>query len=213
MLDIRPDQPMAGSQVSIPESTSDTVVGTAEPERVDAGYVRKLMDKIEAHDFVIEKAEQQLKYAKEAKRKLVEEIIPEAMDEVGMGEMKTTEGDLLFIDEKTRCSIKAKQKFSAYQWLDDNGHGKMIKRVLIVDLGADSTETDEKCREAIQTDFLKNEEEGAPPAPDMKTDRKVEPSTLTSFADKELKAGRELPEEFFSVYIQRIAKVKAAKKD
>lgn len=209
MLDVRPDQPLAGSGVSIPESTESTETGKAEPEKVDAAYVYKLIGQIESCDHDIEIADEQLKIAKEARRKLVEDVIPEVMDEVGMEEMKTREGDLLFIDAKTRCSIKAKKKLDALKWLDENGHGKMIKRQLVVDLGNDSIDVDKQCRGAINTQFLNKEN----PVPDMKTEKKVEPSTLTKFADGEMKAGRELPEDFFSVFTQRTAKVKVAKRD
>lgn len=78
-------------------------------------------------------------------------------------------------------------------------------RDILAELGA----TPEECDAAAAQIF----DEAYNPDVDLKVDTKVEPSTLTKLCRQELAAGRSLPEDIFSTYTARQAKIEVKEPD
>lgn len=88
-----------------------------------ASLARALVDA----DAAVEDADQALKDAKERARVLREETIPSAMQELGLEELKLATGQKLSVKQEVYASIPAANKQAAFQWLNDNGFGGLIK--------------------------------------------------------------------------------------
>lgn len=75
----------------------------------------------------VEIALRNLDIAKEHLRLIREETIPFAMQELGLTEMKLTDGRKLSVKQDVYASIPVSSKSEAYMWLDTNGFGGLIK--------------------------------------------------------------------------------------
>ena len=87
------------------------------------GLVEAMLDA----DTEVEIATRNLEIAKEHLRLIREETIPSAMQELGLTELKLTDGRKLSVKQDVYASIPANEKREAYSWLDRNGFGGLIK--------------------------------------------------------------------------------------
>jgi hypothetical protein len=87
------------------------------------------------------------------------------------------------------------------QWLDDHGHGGIIKRNITVGFNRDQ-EGDASVLQDELSDRFEN----------VKADRKVEPSTLRAFIADQLEAGAAVPLDLFGAWEQRVARVSRTNK-
>lgn len=78
-------------------------------------------------DEAIERKELELKNAKERARTLREETIPSAMQELGLEKLTLSTGQEITIKQDVYASIPKSDKEKAFQWLQDNGFGGLIK--------------------------------------------------------------------------------------
>ncbi len=144
--------------------------------------------------------EAKLKHAKERLRDVAERQIPDLMDEVGLKDFVTSEGLKVTIKRTIRASIPTGNKESAMAWLDDHGHGALIKRMVNVAFNPDEEDKAAALMQDLKSDF-----------PMVKTDRRVESATLRAFIREKIEAGDEIPLELFGAWEQRIAKVEVKK--
>lgn len=144
----------------------------------------------------VRKAEQALEDAKEHFKQLSESDLPEAMDAVGMGEVKLSDGTTVSVSDQIFARISNDNMLTAHQWLNEHGHGNLIKREFKIAFGRD--------QEDWATSF-----EGTLEKEGVRYDRKqaVHPSTLKAFVKQQLENGEDIPEEVFGVYRQTVAKL------
>lgn len=136
-----------------------------------------------------------LNKAKEEYKDLSERLVPELMDQIGMGEFKTTSGLKIKIDETIRASIpKVKAPF-AFAWLKEHGHAAMIKRVVKVAFGKGEDDKADELHKQLSEKF------------EVEDDASVHPSTLSAFVREKLRDGEEVPLDLFGVHRQRISKI------
>lgn len=141
-------------------------------------------------------AEETLKEAKQIERELSAKALPEAMDAVGM-ESFTVDGRMIKVSDALRCSVPVANRDECYDWLEAGGNGGMVKRNVVVSLS---------CNQEGEAAQLVGEL--AEKYENVKTERKVEPSTLKKFIREELEAGREIDLALFGAENFRIAKIK-----
>jgi hypothetical protein len=122
--------------------------------------------------------------------------IPDALLEAGMSEMVTLEG-LRVYTQLFVGAIPAENKASAFKWLDDNGHGSIIKRQVSVAFDKGSSEVAHKTEEAIRSLGL-----------EPKSTLDVHYQTFKSFAKEQVNKGKTLPFEDWGVYYGQKAVVK-----
>ncbi len=178
-----------GEDVEVPHSGDNSL-----------GLLRSLAAEQRAAEMEVARLERELVEAKEHLRDVSEVRLPEAMDEVGVPEFSTVDGLKIKIQEVVRTSMGSNEveKARALDWLEENGHGKLIKRVLEVPFGAGKSQYDRA--RSIQADLV---DQGL----HASFERKVEPSTLKAFIVEMLGEGREVPLETFKVLRQRRAKI------
>ena len=131
-----------------------------------------------------------------------EKLIPEVMGEMGLLETKTSEGIEVELKEKLRASISQgdmQQQAKAFKWLNDNGHGHLIKRMFTIAFG----KNDEKWANKFEGDLKKRKK----PVP-VERKESVHSGTLAAFLTEQLKKGVEVPLDIFNGFVQNFSKVK-----
>ena len=153
-------------------------------------------DEQEAAEAEIERLEALLEESKSNLRRIAEKEIPELMGNME-GSLKLPDERVVKVAEKIRANIKADDKPVAYKWLEDAGHGALIKREFKVDFGKDqeeiSAEFEKKLREMPRVNFKKT--------------RTVPWQAMDKFVREKLEAGEVLP-PMIGVYRQFFTKIK-----
>lgn len=130
------------------------------------------------------------------KRELEEREIPNALTEAGVSEFTTLEG-LKVSTKFVVGSIPAGSKDEAFRWLDDHGHGGIIKR-------------------GVQVSFDKGSEAAATAAAEAMRSMGLEPQvtlnvhaqTFMSFAREQIQKGSMLPLDKWGVFYGTKAVIK-----
>lgn len=144
----------------------------------------------------VERATDALKKAQDALADVAERRIPELMDNLDLTVYPLRDGGKITLKEAIRVSIPAALKGRAFAYLRETGNAGLIKRAVSLVFGKGE---DEKAAELLAELRAKGLQ------PEDKTD--IHPSTLKSFVTEKLEAGAELPEDLFSVFRQRTAKI------
>jgi hypothetical protein len=146
----------------------------------------------------VARLEEELRKAQNHLKDLAERQIPEMMDNCGMSEFTTRDGIKIKVDEKIRGSIPKNKEPAALQWLEDNGHGNLIKRQFVVEFNKD----EEKLAKKFKADLEKRKS-----VPKNQIKRTVHATTLQSFVKEQLEKGVDFPLETFGVFRQRFTKI------
>lgn len=141
----------------------------------------------------LEEAEAIVATIKVHKTKLETETLPELMELAGVSEFKTIDGRKLSLS----MFASGKSTPEGLDWLDEHGHGDLIKNDLTLTFG--KGEDEEAARVA---DFLSKT--GLHP----KQKRHVHPQTLQAFIKEQVKAGADFPLDKFNAFTGHIARLK-----
>lgn len=137
--------------------------------------------------------------AKDAEaRRLAEEDIPALMQELQVSEIKLETGEKIKVSLEVYAQISAENKQAAFEWLEANGHGGLIKTEVSVAFGRDELEYAKKCAEEISSSTGKSAE----------IDRSVHASTLKAFLKERISSGKDVPLELFGARPVNTAKIK-----
>lgn len=138
---------------------------------------------------LIANAEAGLKQLKADLLRVSTQRIPEKMDAIGLASVTLKNGRKVTVTPFYNCKIKSND---AFKWLDENGHGGIIK-----------TE--------VFKSFMRNEREQAiawqQEHPDFGFKESVHHMTLTSFTKEIYSDGGTLPPEHFEVFQGAKAKI------
>lgn len=148
-------------------------------------------------DLSVEKAERELKERKALVRRLEEEDIPGLMSELGVESITLETGERIKIALEIYASITEAMKERAFKWLEDNGHGGLIKTEVSVRFGRDAVAQATALTERLVAEGLE---------PDVV--RAVAPQTLKAFLKERIEANSEVPMEVFGARPVKVAKIK-----
>ncbi len=162
----------------------------------DLASVSGLAEELLKREAVVKEAEATLAQAKKAYDEISNELLPTAMDAVGMSEFTLEDGTTIGVDTFYSASIPADSQEKAFDWLEQEGHAGIIKHEVKLALKKGQAE------EAALADRLLREN-GLEPTVDMK----VHASTLRAFVREEVEAGREITPAI-NVYVGRRSKVR-----
>lgn len=169
-------------------------IGHNQPEEV--AHLTHLAEAQYKAQVKVENLEEQLKTAKEEFREIAERQLPEKMDTLGVSSFKTSAGISISVKEKIQAAISVENRPKAYDWLEKNGFGGVIKTNVVVPFKRDELLKARKLAEKLGTEFgLAN------------VDRKVEAQTLLALVREQLAQGKDIPIDLFGVFRMRIAKV------
>lgn len=167
------------------------------PKQEAFAKLDELLKQLTKAEIEVTEAELVLKKAQERRRQLDEFDIPSHMDTLGIKDFTNKAGAKIEIKSAIRASI-GNRKAQAFAWLIENKHGGLIKRTVAVAFnvgqGPDATKLIAELRE-------KNVGAG------VKQEMKVEAATLTAWARKQLKDGKDVPADIFGIYEQRSTKI------
>jgi len=141
---------------------------------------------------------EQLKKKEDYRTKLSEEVLPSLFSEVGLSELKLSDGRKIKVSEYYRAAIKVENREAAYAWLRNNGFGDLVKNQITCSFGRNE---DEKASSLI-SDLS---EKGLEPA----QREWVESSTLRAFVREQYEAGREIPMDLLGAYIGHKTTIKS----
>ena len=141
---------------------------------------------------------EQLKKKEDYRTKLSEEVLPSLFSEVGLSELKLSDGRKIKVSEYYRAAIKVENREAAYTWMRNNGFGDLVKNQVTCSFGRNE---DEKAS-GLLSHLNKEGYESA-------QREWVEPSTLRAFVREQYEAGRELPMDLLGAYIGHKTTIKS----
>lgn len=160
----------------------------------------KLCDKLLRTQGTIGNTEDRLQRLKEQEKTLSEELIPQCLADIGVQEIRLTDGSRISAEAYYGARITQARSVSAHTWLREQGHGDLIKNIVSVQFGRGE---DERAKEVLQ--LLKKE--GL--MPDQK--ESVHPSSLKAFVKEQIESGNQVfdqkAKELFSVYEGKRTKI------
>lgn len=148
----------------------------------------------------VDNLERLLKEKKKELQRVEEHDLPEAMDAIGMAEFKLVDGTKISVNTFYNASIPAERKGEAFGWLDEHGHGSLIKTSVKAEFGRGELEAAKAFLEYARGFNLLSEE------PTL--DQSVHWQTLRAFVKEQVEEGAGLPLDLFGVFIGRKAKIK-----
>lgn len=173
----------------------------AEMSKTDMRHIRELLELAQEKKEQIETSEECLAVLKEEHRKIIEEHLPQAMQQVGTDTFGAPDlGIDVELENKVDAKIPSKFEELAYAWLYENNYGDIIKSVLQV--GFDKGES-EKLKDVVEL----AQQAGLP----VESKSTIHNATLKSFIKSLLEEGKEFPLEYFGVYQRTVAKIKQRK--
>ena len=138
-----------------------------------------------------------LKDAKEHLRKIQEDLLPAAMQEFGLNEIKMESGESIEIKSGITASIPKKFFASAIGWLKTNGCDDIVKNEVKMNFGRG----EEQNAEAIVQYLTAKKVSFA-------ATKSVHASTLKAFCSEQLAKGVNIPHDIFGIFEWRKSVVK-----
>lgn len=163
----------------------------------------------EAYQLDIEIAElnRQLEQKGNRLKTLMNKDIPDTMDRIGTNVFGVP-------GTRTECriqpfyhaSIPEASKEEAFEWLEKNEHGDLIKNAMKVEFNREDADAAKRIFDRVRQ-MLAQEEINAKPV----MDKTVHWKTLTSFIKEQVEEGKVLPLGIFGATVGRVAKFKETK--
>lgn len=176
----------------------------SEPVRVPNNANLQSVSELAAQQVRLEKVvselEEELKERKKELLKVSDELLPNAMENLGLEEFKLADGSTISIKDLIAASIPKDKEAEAFAWLRENGYADIIKNTVSCSFGKDE---DELAKEALE----KLKELGFKP----NQASSVHPSTLKAFVKECLEEQVAIPLEPFGVWQGKRASVKLPK--
>lgn len=150
----------------------------------------------------VAKLDQQLQDAKTEFTRYDSEIIPDLFMQLGLSELKLDSGEKVTIKRGYYGNISEERAIEAFKWLEDNGHGSLIKTSLAMTFGKGKEE---------QWGLLAAKAALKEQKVDFKEKKGVHPQTLKAFIKQQLEdATPNFPKELFGVHVANTTSVNVA---
>ena len=145
----------------------------------------------------IKKMEDKLKELQAQERNLSQEVIPNLLHQVGVTEIKTTDGATVQVKPFIKASITKANQERAFNWLRENGFEDIIKNQLAINF--------KKSEDNMATDIFEDlKSKGL----NVNREEKVNTNTLTAtFRELILDKGETVPVDVFSIYQSNKTKI------
>ena len=137
-------------------------------------------------DAAIAEVEQALKDTKEKARKLREETIPSAMQELGLEQIVLSTGQKLTIKQEVYASIPKDRKHEAFAWLDEHGFSGLIKIEVVTEFARGDDMLAQNLAKELAVRGL-----------NVELDQGIHSQTLKAFLKEQISSGAAIPLELF----------------
>lgn len=162
----------------------------------DLAHLHVLLGKLCEKQGQIEQTTEYLKQLKVEETELANHALPDHMIHMGIGSFTDSKGRTFTLKESVQASIPKDKRPEAYRWLEDNDHGGIIKRLVLVAFSKDQGE------EAIALASELQEQ-----SHEVATKLEIHPSTLKAFAAEARAEGEQLPDHLFKIHVVKSVKV------
>jgi len=187
---------MSKTDTALPFDYSAYVDERASDQEDVLGRISVLADKMHDLDKELAQVDMQMKRLKEQRRQISEEQLPELFERVGMQELKTRSGLPLKMKERVHTNVSKDRKPAAIAWLDENGHGGMVKRNVIIEFDKTQADKVEALFRLIGRGW-----------PNHRQELDVHASTVKAFVTQQLKDGKEIPLDTFGVHCVNVVEI------
>lgn len=171
--------------------------------------------KLVAAERETEKANEALIVAKEKERVLREETLPAMLQELGVEKMTLSDGNEITVKQEVYASVPEHRKTDAFNWLERNGFGGLIKTLVAVEFGKGQLDEAGALVEKLAAEGVEAEIARSVHPQTLKAFLKEQlatPKLAEDFTEEELAAGRTvLSLEMFGARPVNTAKVKLKK--
>ncbi len=144
----------------------------------------------------VERTEEENKNFKKALHKVTDELLPEALEELGIEKLTLKDGSEVVVKPIYAASIPKAKKQEAFEWLREHGDGDIIKNNVTVTFGKGEDQD-------AQAFMLMCGDQGFTP----QQQEKVEPMTLKAWLREKVEAGDPVPLDLFGAFISNRAKL------
>ena len=162
--------------------------------------VARLANKANDLQEVVDRKEEELRDAKNALRKVTDELLPEAMENLNLETVVMKDGSEISIKAIYGASIPKNRVDEAYDWLREQGYGDIIKNNITVTFGKGEDQD-------AQAFMLVCGAQGFTP----QQTEKIEPMTLKGWLREEVEAGHPIPMDLLGAFISQRAAIKRGK--
>lgn len=146
----------------------------------------------------VARLEEELRKAQEKVKDISEHRLPTLMEEAKMESFVTSDGLKITLREIIRASIPEAGSEKAFDWLEDNGQGAMIKRQFVIEFG----KSEDKWADKFERDLKARKRQL-----NVKRKKSVHSSTLSAFIREQLEEGVPIDMRMFGAFRQRHSKV------
>ena len=181
------------------EALLEDALAPQEVTTADLGVLSGLLDQLVDAYKTRERLEQELERVKSRIQVLENTTIPETMTAIKIDNFTTTDGVKVEVVNIINASIPSDQREAAIKWLEDNGHGGLVKTEVVAAYPKGQQ-------------HLAAEEAKQLHAASVKINTGVHYQTLNAWVREMFQKGSSIPLELFGVYTGRVAKVRIADK-
>jgi hypothetical protein len=122
-------------------------------------------------------------------KKILRDLIPSAMKELGLQTFSLTDGTKIEIKQVTHAAISQDNKPEAFSWLEEHEFDGIIKTEVNANFGKGEMDEAKRAVDALVAAGF-----------EASLERNVHPSTLRSFIVEQLEAGTDIPLKTFGVF-------------
>jgi hypothetical protein len=179
------------------EDIVESLQGVDDKESSRLSKLADFLVKLEAHKADLEK---DLKVVDEDIRRVQEHEIPALMAELGFKKFTLENGAEVSVKPYYSASIAKDRQDEAFNWLNANGFGDLIKNIVQTKFGKGE---DAKAEAFVQECYHKGLT--------VEAAKKVEPMTLKAFVKEQIEKGDSPPDDLFGIYVGQKATIKKGK--
>ena len=118
-----------------------------------------------------------------------EHELPDAMAEAGLSEIKLQDGTKVTCQSLVGAHITKAKANDAHKWLENNGHGGLIKRELTFKFNREDTAHEGMIEQYTRMGWT-----------NFNLKEAVHPSTLKAFVREQVEQGSDIPPNLFNIY-------------
>lgn len=161
----------------------------------------ELGDLMVAQEKEVARLTKELAAAKKLHLKTSTEILPDLMSEIGVDEIKLSDGSRITCTAEVDCAITESTREGAMSWLINNGFGGLIKTTVTLEFGSGEREAANELAQELAAEYENS----------VTLKEVVHPQTLKSFVREQMAAGAAIPMDTFNVRPYNIVKLKKGK--
>lgn len=158
--------------------------------------VSRLASALEAYEQELAELAKKSEEVKAQIERLETDLIPAAMDKIGMADFRLTNGAKVVVQPITRASIPKPRQQEAFAWLRANNAGSLIKQEINLSFGKGQDKKAAQTLQILQDMGLNPENKEA-----------IAWNTLTAWVKGQLADGANLPKDILGIWVGRKAKI------